>query len=174
MILYSAVERVAVVVDGAPPNAYGHLGRLFIVEPGKATKVPYEAGRYILDHFPYTGVVRVDVVESEDGTKYDVEGAKKASAALLEAEDRRRFERFTAEAVDDYVKRGKPVPPPPLPILDIIKRRGYDLKRFGIVPIGWEEPQKDARLVEMEKQITMLRELLEEATKPKEKANARS
>ena len=40
MVLYSAIERIAAVVDGARP---GPNGRLFIIEPDKATKVSYEA-----------------------------------------------------------------------------------------------------------------------------------
>lgn len=175
MVLYSAEEEVVVVVDGAPPDMYGHEGRKFTIKPGKPTKVPYEAGRFILDHFLYTGVVRVLETETESGVSYDVERAKRESAELLKAEDHSRFMRFVNDAVDDYIKRNKPVPPPSPAMLDIIKRRGYDLKKFGITPIGWEEPEKDARLEQMASEIKALKEMLEDATKPKkEVAHARS
>src|SRR5579864_3413158 len=109
VVLYSEAERVEAVVDGAPPQ---ENGRLFIVEPGKPKKVPYEAARFILDHLGYTGVVRVDVVESDAGTKYDLVKAKAESLAKLEKADDMRFKVWLSGVIEDYVKRSKPVPQP--------------------------------------------------------------
>lgn len=154
MRLYSHSERVAATVDGAPP---GPAGRLFIVEPGVVTKVPDEAGRFILAHLAYTGVVKVDELESETGVKFDKEKAITDSLAALEEQDQVRFQTYIQNMVKDYVERNRPVPPPSESILRIIDRRGYDLKKFGIVPIGWEAPDKDERVVQLEEENKALK-----------------
>jgi hypothetical protein len=154
MRLYSHSERVAATVDGAPPGPHG---RLFIVEPGVVTKVPDEAGRFLLEHLAYTGVVRVDEIESENGVQFDKEKAVEESLASLEAQDRVRFQTYIQNMVKDYVERNRPVPPPPDSILRLIERRGYDLKSYGIVPIGWEAPDKDARVVQLEEENKALK-----------------
>lgn len=163
MVLFTATDQVEAVVDGAKP---GPRGRLFIVEPGKPVKVPYEAGRFILDHMGYTGVVRVHETETETGVTYDIEGAKAESLAKTESEDKRRFGVYISSAVEDFVKRNKPVPQPDAAILRIIQRRGFDLKRFGIVPIGWEEPEKDARVTQLEAQLSALQKQIADMGKP--------
>src|ERR1700728_4163360 len=84
MWLYTEGERVEVVVDGAPP---GPNGRLFTIEPGKATKVPHEAGRFILEHIGYTGVVRVDEKDREDGTGTDLDIAKAKDESMKRFEE---------------------------------------------------------------------------------------
>jgi len=163
MVLYTSGDPVECIVDGAP---VGPNGRLFKIQPGKAQQVPYEAGRFILEHLAYTGVVRVDEKETETGIEYDVEGAKHASLALLETMDRTRFEQYCRDCVSDYIAHpngAKPVPQPPAPILAILKRRGWDLKSRGIIPIGWEVPAKDdPRVDDLTRQIAQLRELLAE------------
>ena len=153
MILYSALERVECTVDGAPP---GDNGRLFIIEPGVPKKVPYEAGRFILEHMAYTGVVRVEETETVEGVKYQTEAAEIASLAATEAGDNERFQRYLSSAVEDFVKRGKPVPPPDERTLRAIKRRGYDLKNFGIVPIGWEKPE-DQKITDLKAENELLK-----------------
>ena len=158
MVLYSEVERVEVVVDGAPP---GPNGRLFTVEPKKATKVPYEAGRFILDHLGYTGAVRVEVQESDTGTKYDIPKAKAESLAKLERGDEIRFKGWLNGVITDYVKQNKPVPAPEGAILDIINRRSYNLKQYGVTPIGWGEKAADAEKEALKAQVTAQAKQLE-------------
>lgn len=163
MVLLTAGDPVACVVDGAP---VGPNGRLFKIAPGKPQQVPYEAGRFILEHLAYTGVVRVDEKATDTGIEYDIEGAKAASLALLELMDKQRFEQYCRDCVNDYImnpKGAKPVPEPPAPILAILKRRGWDLKSRGIVPIGWEAPQRDdPRVDDLQRQLAQLREQLAE------------
>jgi len=147
MVLYTALDRVETVVDGAPP---GPNGRLFIIPVNKPTKVPWEAGRFILDHLGYTGVVRVKEEETVDedgnviGLSYDVESAREESLTKGKEHDEMRFRRFVADMMADYVSRkdGKSLAPPPPPesILRIIDRRGYKLQDYGIKPIGFEDP----------------------------------
>jgi hypothetical protein len=156
MVLYSSMP-IAVVVDGARP---GKKGRLFELEAGRSTKVPFEAGRFILDHLPYTGVVRVDEIETETGIEYNIQKAREESEAMLSEQDEKRFHQFVTDCVEDFIKRNKPVPQPPQPILDIIHRRGYDLKKYGIVPIGWEDPEKSSRVTQLEEQVGKLQEML--------------
>jgi hypothetical protein len=153
VVVYSESERVECVVDGAPPQ---ENGRLFIVEPGKPKKVPYEAARFMLDHLSYTGVVRVDVIESEDGTKYDLPKAKAESLAKLKEMDDLRFRRWLSGVIEDYVKRSKPVPSPEESIQRIIDRRGYDLKKYGIVPVGWAETEKIDEIAVLREQVARL------------------
>jgi hypothetical protein len=148
MVLYSAIERVAAVVDGAP---VGKNGRLFIVEPEKPTKVPYEAGRFILEHYAYLGVVRVDELESETGVTYDVEKARTESLALTVQMDDQRFNQYVQDVVTDYLNQKKPAPKTPAVIQKIIERRGYDLKRYGIFPLGERESANMAKVEELEK-----------------------
>ena len=50
----------------------------------------------------------------------------------------------------------KPVPPPDERTLRAIKRRGYDLKNFGIVPIGWEKPE-DQKITDLKAENELLR-----------------
>lgn len=173
MVLFTAADRVEAVVDGAPA---GPRGRLFIIEPNKPTSVPYEAGRFILEHLSYTGVVRVEERQSVDeegnvtGIAYEIEQAKKDSLVLSAQMDRSRFDQFVRDCVTDYIsnpKGAKPVPQPPEAIMRIIERRGYDLKKFGIVPIGWEEPEKDKRLTDLENLVKHLTSQLEKKEKAK-------
>jgi hypothetical protein len=165
MVLYSAGDKVECVVDGAP---VGPNGRLFIINTNKPQQVPYEAGRFILEHLSYTGVVRVNEKETDTGIEYDIDGAKAESLALLEVMDRTRFNQYVAGVVQDYVQNGKPVPQPAPSIMAIIERRGYDLKRFGIVPIGWEEPVKDdPRIADLQNQLAQMRALLAAQDKDK-------
>lgn len=153
MILYTEAEEVGAVVDGAPP---GPLGRLFVVPVGKATRVPHEAGRFILDHLGYTGVVRVEVTESDTGTKYNIAKAKQESMDKLKLADEMRFKQWLTGVIEDYVKRSKPVPEPDEGMMKVIQRRGYDLKQYGIVPIGWAEKGANAELQQLKDQVALL------------------
>lgn len=158
MVLFTAGDPVECVVDGAPP---GPNGRLFQIKPNKPQQVPYEAGRFILEHLAYTGVVRVREKQTDTGVEYDIDGAKEDSLALLAAMDQKIFNDYVSGVVTDYIQQKKPVPQPAPRVLAIIKRRGYDLKRFGIIPIGWEEPQKDdPRIADLTRQLAQLREQL--------------
>lgn len=163
VVLYSEAERVECVVDGAPP---AENGRLFIIEPGKPKKVPHEAARFILDHLGYTGVVRVDVVDSDTGSKYDLVKAKQESLAKLEAADDMRFKAWLSGVIEDYVKRSKPVPQPDEAIMRIITRRGYDLKKYGIVPIGWAEDESKSEIAALQKKVDGLMAALKAAQAP--------
>lgn len=152
MILYSAGDEVNAVVDGAPP---GPNGRLFTVEPGKAVKVPYEAGRFILNHYAYTGVVRVREIENPDGsgTTRDIDAAKIESAALLEQEDARRWRDYITYIIEDKLNNKKVVPPTPPAILSIMERRGYKLEDFGInIPGQAGEKSSGAELAALKSQ----------------------
>lgn len=147
MVLYSAIEKVAAVVDGAP---VGKLGRLFIVEPEKPVKVPYEAGRFILEHYAYLGVVRVEETETETGITYHVDEAKKESLKLTAEMDDKRFSQYVSDVVTDYLNQKKPAPRTPDVIQKIIARRGYDLKRYGIFPLGEQESGNIAKISALE------------------------
>lgn len=170
-IVYSAALGWEGVVDGAPPrpailNSKKETvggGRLFVIEPGKPQRVPAEVWRFINEHYPYADVVKVNETMTDTGVTYDIESAKKESLAKGEAADLSCFKAYIGAAVDDYVKRDKPVPQPPDNVLRAIERRSYDLKRFGIVPIGWEEPEKDKRLAELEATVKLLTEKLSQA-----------
>lgn len=172
MRLYSAVEKVEAVVDGAPP---GPEGRKFTVEPGKVATVPWEAGRFILEHLAYTGVVRVDEVETDNGVLFDVDKAKAESERLLRHFDEQRYQRYIDDMVTDYMNQKKPVPRPPEAIMKIMQRRGYDPKKQGILPMGWEEPQNERMLelqkknAELEQKLNLLMALAEKETTKKEK-----
>lgn len=126
MWLLTAGDKVECVVDGAPP---GPNGRLFIVEPGKAKKVPWEAGRFILNHLAYTGVVRVNEIDREDGTgtDLDIDGARAESLANFAEGDARRWRDYVQYVIDDKIGNKKVVPPMPESIVAIAKRRGYRL-----------------------------------------------
>jgi len=106
MVMYTAGDRVEAVVDGAPA---GPAGRLFIVEVNDPTEVPWEAGRFMLEHLGYTGVVRVDEVEVRDergrrtGTEYDIDKAQAESAAKLLAYDQLIWQQFISDMMEDYV-----------------------------------------------------------------------
>lgn len=167
MVLYSATDRVEAVVDGAPaaPN-----GRLFIVEPGKPTRVPYEAGRFILEHLAYTGVVRVNETQTDTGITYDIEGAKAESDDQLRRMDEQRFQAYISHVVEDFLNKKKPAPRTPDAIRHIMERRGYDLKKYGIFPLGEAETQtlesmkqlkvasdeKDAQIAKLQEQLASL------------------
>jgi hypothetical protein len=146
MVLYSAVNRVEAVVDGAP---VGKNGRLFIVEKGKAVKLPYEAGRFILEHKAYTGVVRVAEEETETGVNYDIEAAKRESLALTAQQDDARFQQYISDVVTDYLNQKKPAPRTPEAIQEIIDRRGYDLTKYGIFPLGQKETENQEKLAKL-------------------------
>lgn len=147
MVMYTAGDRVEAVVDGAP---VGPNGRLFVVDVNDPTEVPWEAGRFMLEHLGYTGVVRVDEIDVRDergrrtGTEYDIEKAQAESEAKLLAYDQLIWQQFISDMMEDYVSRrdgkNKAVPPPPERISRIIKRRGYKLLDYGIEPIGFEDP----------------------------------
>jgi hypothetical protein len=140
MVLYTAADPVECVVDGAPP---GPRGRLFVVEPGKATKVPWEAGRFILEHLGYTGVVRVEETETDTGITYDIEKANAESLVKSEEEDQKRLGAYVEYCVKDKLENKRPVPAPPEAILRLIKRRNFDLRKYGIVPLGFQTPEEE-------------------------------
>lgn len=166
MILYTAMERIATVVDGAPP---GPTGRLFIVDIDEPTEVPWEAGRFILEHLAYTGVVQVEETVTVDdkgrrrGTDYDLEGARQRSLELCKRFDQERWTRFVNDMMTDYVSRkdGKQlaVPAPPAAILAIMERRGYKLQDYGIKPMGFEDPNATSHVQIKEENATLRKEL---------------
>lgn len=181
--VYSAALGWEGVVDGAPvrpaiKNKRGDLvggGRLFVIEPGKPQRVPAEVWRFINEHYPYSDVVQVRETETETGITFDLEAAKVESMQKGEAADLSCFKAYIGAAVEDYVKRDKPVPQPPPNVMAAIERRGYNLKRFGIVPIGWEEPEKDKRLAELEATVKLLTDKLSQAVgDPVEKESKKS
>ena len=136
MVLFSH-EGFSTVVDGAP---VGPNGRLYVIPKGKPIKVPFEVGRHLLEdqRFPFIDVVRVREEETETGILYDIDAAKQESAERLREADDAGFNQFVSGAIEDYVKRNKPVPQPPAKILRIMERRGYKLEDYGIHPIGWK------------------------------------
>jgi hypothetical protein len=139
MILYTEGEPAECVVDGAPP---GPNGRLFTVEPGKPVKVPWEAGRFILEHLAYTGVVRVNEVDNPDGTgtSYDIPTARTESLALFEREDGRRWKDYVEYCIMDKMNNKKAVPATPDTIKRLMVRRNYRLSDYGIAPVGEIQP----------------------------------
>lgn len=161
MLLYTEGEQVDCLVDGAPP---GPKGRLFTVEPQKVTKVPYEAGRFILEHLSYTGVVRVNEVDKPDGTgtTYDVKTAKEESLAKFEAEDSRRWREYVEYCITDKINNKRVVPATPDTIKRIIARRGYHLSDFGIAPVGEAQPA-DERIAALTAMVAELKAKLDDA-----------
>lgn len=132
------------VVDSAPP---GPRGRLFIIPPDEVVEVPEVVAKEMCLHHAYDGIVRVDQIRTRLGITFDIEKAKEESAALLAAQDQTRWLRWVNDCVEDYIKRSKPVPPPPVSILALIKRRGYKPEDYGIVPIGWAKPVSEETVV---------------------------
>jgi hypothetical protein len=161
MILYTEGDEVNCLVDGAPP---GPMGRLFTVTPGKAVKVPWEAGRFILEHLAYTGVVRVKETDRKDGmgTEFDIKSAKVESLALFEAEDSRRWRDYVEYCITDKINNKRVVPATPDAIRRIIDRRGYRLGDYGISPIGEPQPV-DSRIAELTAMIAALKAKLDDA-----------
>lgn len=161
MILYTEGDEVVAVVDGAPP---GPDGRKFTVTPGKAIKVPWEAGRFILEHLAYTGVVRVRETDKADGTgtEYDIESAKAESLAAFEVADEKRWAAYVEYCVTDKINNKKAVPATPDSIKALIKRRGYRLSEFGITPVGESAPA-DNRIAELTKLVADLKAQLDDA-----------
>jgi hypothetical protein len=155
MILYTEGEAVECVVDGAPP---GPNGRLFIVEPGKPVKVPWEAGRFILEHLAYTGVVRVNEVDKEDGTGtvYDIPAARAQSLVLFEHEDGRRWRDYVEYCIMDKMNNKKAVPATPDTIKRLMARRNYRLSDYGIAPVGEIQPM-DTGIADLKAENTALR-----------------
>jgi len=141
MVLFSH-EGCAVVIDGAP---VGKDGRLYKIPAGKAIKVPFEVGRFLLDtqSFPFLDVVRVSEEETDSGITYDIELARAESADRRKIADDAAFNQYVQGAVEDFVKRNKPVPQPPAHILRIMKRTGYKLEDYGIHPIGWKTVENE-------------------------------
>jgi hypothetical protein len=147
VIMYTACDEVCCTVDGAPP---GKDGRKFTVPVGKPVKVPWLAGKFMLDHFQYTGVVQVMEHEQLDddgnviGVSYDVEDARVRSLELGREQDEVRFMRWVSDMTQDYVNRAdgkqKVPPPPPDCIKRIIERRNYKMQDYGIKPIGFRDP----------------------------------
>lgn len=168
VVLYSEQTVEVGGVYGAPPGPDGYS---WAIPAGRPVKVPYEVGRFVREHLPNTGVVEVVVSETKDelgnttGTTYDLKTAKAASTEKLKAGDERAFKAWLSGTVEDYVKRNKPVPEPPESIMTIIQRRGYDPKKYGIVPIGWAEREGNAANEALQKQIDELKAQLAAAKK---------
>lgn len=153
MILYTVGEGCSAVVDGAPP---GPMGRLFTVPPHIATKVPYEAGRFLLQHKAYTGVVRVNETEKEDGsgTLRDIDTAKAESAALLHTEDARRWRDYITYIIEDKLNNKKVVPPTPDAILSVMERNpDFRLEHYGINIQGQAPASASGDVAELKKLV---------------------
>lgn len=165
MFVYSEYEgpvKVAMTVDGAPP---GPLGRLFIVPSKEVVEVPDIAGRALIEHLAYLGVVKVDTIKTRAGLEFDIKKAEGESATLLETSDRIRFQEFVMSTIQDQVSRGKVVPPPSAGILDIMTRRGYKLDDYGIKPMGTEEAKRavesnHAEVAALKVEIDSLRDMI--------------
>lgn len=164
MWLYTEGEPVCQTVDGAPPDGPGGLGRKYTVMPGKAQKVPYEVGRFFLEHLAYTGVVRVNETTREDGTgtDLDIASAKAESLAKFEEEDGRRWREYVEYCITDKINNKKAVPATPDAVKAIIARRGYRLADFGIAPVGEATP-RDKAMEALQKQVAELSARLAEA-----------
>lgn len=169
VLLYSEERLEVGGVYGAPPGPHGYC---WVIEAGKPVRVPVEVRRYIQDHLPNSGVVEVPVSESKDefgnviGTKFDLPSAKAASQKKLAEGDDAAFRQWLSNTIEDFVKRSKPVPQPPDHIMTIIQRRGYDLKKYGIVPIGWAEKDKVDELQALRDEIASLKKALGEPATP--------
>jgi len=159
--LYTEGEEVCQTVDGAPP---GPDGRKYTVKPGKAVKVPYEVGRFFLEHLAYTGVVKVNETEREDGTgtDLDVATAKTESLAKFEAEDQRRWREYVEYCITDKINNKRAVPATPDSIKALIKRRGYRLADYGIAPVGEVQPRDEA-MAQLQAQVAELTAKLNDA-----------
>jgi hypothetical protein len=140
MWIYTSGEPILTTVDGAPPGPRGRLWGCDVTD--KAVKVPYEAGRYLIEHCGYSGVVRVDETERADGTGTDLDlaKAKAESMAKFEEEDSRRWREHVEYCITDKINNKKAVPATPDTIKRIMTRRGYRLNDFGIVPVGEMQP----------------------------------
>jgi hypothetical protein len=155
MWILTVGEPAIATVDGAPP---GERGRIWgCHEPNRPFKVPYEAGRFLLEHLAYTGVVRVDEKERSDGTgtDLDIAKAKEESELLFEAEDARRWREYVEYCINDKMNNKKAIPATPESIKKIMARRGYKLSTFGIAPIGEGQPE-DLVISELRKQNEQL------------------
>jgi hypothetical protein len=166
VVVYSAEERIEISgAYGAPP---GPEGFNWTIEPGKPVRIPYEAARLAREIYGESGLVEVDVREDKDkagsviGTRYDLDKARKESIEKLRVGDEARFKRWLSGVIEDYVKRSKPVPPPDEAISRVIARRRYDLKKYGIVPIGWGEAARDTELESLKAQLAELQAKLKE------------
>jgi len=157
IVLFST-EGFECVIDGAP---VGQHGRLYKIPAGKAIKVPFEVGRYLLDtqSFPFIDVVRVHEEEQESGIVYDIDGAKADSLARLVQADDLAFKQYVQGAVEDFVKRNKPVPQPPDKIIRIMERRGFKLEQYGIVPIGWKTAENKQLTAVSDENATLKQQL---------------
>lgn len=165
VLLYSEEQLEVGGVYGAPPGPSGYC---WTIPAGKPVRVPYEVKRYIAEHLPNSGVVEVTVSETRDefgnvtGTKFDLPSAKAASQRKLAEGDDNAFRTWLSNTIEDFVKRSKPVPEPPEHIMTILQRRGYDLKKYGITPVGWAEREKADSMQEMRNEIAQLRRALAE------------
>lgn len=166
MWLYTAGEPAGAVVDGAP---VGPNGRSYEIPMNKATRVPWEAGRFILAHLSYTGVVRVGEVNRTDkdgnviGTDLDIDAAHARSLELLEESDRLRWANYVQYVIDDKLNNKKVVPPPPDSIKRIMDRRGFKLGDFGISTPGTEVgPTPSAELAALKTENAALKTQLGE------------
>lgn len=164
VVLYSEETVEVGGVYGAPPGPDGYC---WLIPAGRPVKVPWEVGRFVREHLPNTGAVEVTIKETKDelgnvtGTTYDLATAKTASAQKLKEGDERAFKAWLSGTVEDYVKRNKPVPEPPESIMRIIARRGYDPKKYGIVPIGWAEQERNTELDALRAQVAALTKQVE-------------
>ena len=123
------------VVDGARP---GPRGRVYgCDEVGKAIKVPAEAGRFLVEHCGFSGVVQVEEVTRPDGTGTDLNlrQAKEDSEAQFKKGDEDRWQQYMGYVMW-MLEQKRIVPPPPEGIVNLMKRRGYRLKDYNIDIMG--------------------------------------
>jgi len=119
-------------VDGAPT---GPKGRVYgCTEVGRAKKVPWEAGRFLIEHCAYTGVVRVEESEREDGTGTDLNltKAQEESLANFVKGDEEMWQRYL-DYIVDRIERKMVVPPMPDSVRGVMQRRHYSLNLSDFV-----------------------------------------
>src|SRR5277367_1717512 len=154
---YPGPHIVAMVVDGAP---VGDNGRLFIVPPEEVVEMNDIAAKELISKMAHYGVVEVQTKRTKTSLDFDIESAREASLALIEVNDKLRFEGFIEGQVTDRTGRGKVAQAPPPEVREIMRRRGYTLEAYGLNVVGQQEKKHTDRELELQKELDDIKNLL--------------
>src|SRR5204863_3582008 len=176
-------------------------GRLLTIPPNELFEVPEIRGtdcnnngnfEYIipdhavlnrlLEHAWYHGLVEVPVIRTPSGVTTDVEAAKRQARDKLNAAHDRILTRYVSDQQERVTQHGKSAIAPGGRVLQIIEKRGIDLKRdFNIDPPGFvveKTANRDAEIASLREENArtqkQLQELLERLNDGKTTPKARN
>lgn len=141
---------------------------LFTFPPDKPVEVKNtHLANVLLERLHWTGLTQVPEAEGPDGLPvYDLKSARELAKQKLQEARKGLVERYIQHQLETRVRQNMPPLPPSPAVAEIVEEDGWDLKEYGINPVGWKTGQakqaQDERITALEQSNATLQETLKE------------